>query len=263
MLCKHEQEWIKQRVFSEITKVVQLTQAITNLVFLISFSDKSQLIFKRLNKTALSENERKNEVLVHKRAFQEGLTGKIIAVSNLYCLQGYLQGESLQGTKITEQSLNCLSDQLSRVHQLSPSGVINQNLTKALLTYCSDTNNPQFEQQKFDKYLALANRLDNDSALDCLCHSDLSFANLLINEKQDIYILDWEYAVRGCRAYDVGICCVNNELDKQQSASLIDEYYSKNKQQIKQTNAVFKAECEDYSLLFNYINTGWHLCHNA
>lgn len=263
MLYKLEKEWIEQHSTSEIIKIEHLTQAITNAVFLISFSDKSPLIFKRLNKTALTENERKNEVLVHERAFKSGLSGKIIAVSKLYCLQEYIQGESLNGAEITTENLSCLSIQLSRVHQLSPSGVINQNLTKAVLHYCSDNNNNSHDQQYFDKQLQLAKRLDNSSTLDCLCHSDLSFANLVKNEKQEIYILDWEYAVRGTRAYDVGICCAINELNTLQRSILIDDYYAKNKQQIKQERETFKAACEDHSSLFDYINVGWHLKHNA
>lgn len=263
MLYKLEKEWVEQHSTREIIKIEHLTQAITNVVFLISFSDKSELIFKRLNKTALTKNERRNEVLVHQRAFESGLSGKMIAVSELYCLQEYIQGESLNGAEITTENLSCLATQLSRVHQLPFCDVVNQNLTKAVLHYCSNNNNNQPDQQCFDKNLALAKHLDSTSTLDCLCHSDLSFTNLVKNEKQEIYILDWEYAVRGSRAYDVGICCAINELNTLQRALLVDEYYAKNKQQIKQERDTFKAECEDHTSLFDYINVGWHLQHNA
>lgn len=263
MLHKCEKEWLGQYLSSNIINVSQLNQAITNVVFLITCADKSQLIFKRLNKTALTQNERKNEVLVHERAFQHGLTGRVVAVSERYCLQEYIQGKSLNGAEITDKNLSCLSTQLSRVHKLSPLGILNQNLTRVVLSYCAENNNNQFEQECFDRYLALAKRLDKASPLDCLCHSDLSFSNLVKNEKQAIYILDWEYAVRGCRAYDIGICCSINELNAQQSDLLIAAYLSENKQQTKQEKALFIEECKEYALLFTYINTAWNLYHNA
>jgi thiamine kinase-like enzyme len=56
------------------------------------------------------------------------------------------------------------------------------------------------------------------------CHNDLLNANLL-HDGRRVQIIDWEYAGMGDRFFDLGNFAVNNELDEEQEARLLQSYF--------------------------------------
>ena len=58
----------------------------------------------------------------------------------------------------------------------------------------------------------------------CLCHNDLLPANF-IDDGQRVWIIDWEYAGRGDRYFDLGNFAVNCELDETQERTLTEGYF--------------------------------------
>ncbi len=56
------------------------------------------------------------------------------------------------------------------------------------------------------------------------CHNDLLAANFL-RDAERIWIVDWEYAGMGDRYFDLGNFSVNNELDDDARASLLEAYW--------------------------------------
>jgi thiamine kinase-like enzyme len=56
------------------------------------------------------------------------------------------------------------------------------------------------------------------------CHNDLLAANFL-DDGERIRIVDWEYAGMGDRYFDLGNFSVNNELDKDGQAGLLEAYF--------------------------------------
>jgi thiamine kinase-like enzyme len=56
------------------------------------------------------------------------------------------------------------------------------------------------------------------------CHNDLLSANF-IRTRQDIRIVDWEYAGMNDRYFDLGNFAVNNELDSEGEAALLSAYF--------------------------------------
>ena len=56
------------------------------------------------------------------------------------------------------------------------------------------------------------------------CHNDLLAGNLLL-EGSSIRILDWEYAGMGNRFFDLGNLSVNNGLDDEAEATLLEAYF--------------------------------------
>jgi thiamine kinase-like enzyme len=58
----------------------------------------------------------------------------------------------------------------------------------------------------------------------CLCHNDLLPANL-IDDGQRIWIIDWEFAGRGDRFFDLGNLAANGAFDEQQELELLTAYF--------------------------------------
>jgi thiamine kinase-like enzyme len=56
------------------------------------------------------------------------------------------------------------------------------------------------------------------------CHNDLLAANFL-NDGERIHIVDWEYAGMGDRYFDLGNFAVNNGLDEDTQAALLEAYF--------------------------------------
>lgn len=56
------------------------------------------------------------------------------------------------------------------------------------------------------------------------CHNDLLAANFLDDDKK-IWILDWEYAAMGDPFFDLGNFAVNQELNEDQAALLLENYF--------------------------------------
>jgi thiamine kinase-like enzyme len=56
-------------------------------------------------------------------------------------------------------------------------------------------------------------------------HNDLLTANFLLDGGNHIHLIDWEYAGMGDRWFDLGNFAVNNELDDEQEAQLLEAYF--------------------------------------
>ncbi len=58
----------------------------------------------------------------------------------------------------------------------------------------------------------------------CLCHNDLLPANL-IDDGRQVWIIDWEFAGRGDRYFDLGALAANSEFDEEQELLLLTAYF--------------------------------------
>jgi thiamine kinase-like enzyme len=58
----------------------------------------------------------------------------------------------------------------------------------------------------------------------CLCHNDLLPANL-IDDGRRVWIIDWEFAGRGDRFFDLGNLAVNGGFDEEQEHELLAAYF--------------------------------------
>lgn len=72
--------------------------------------------------------------------------------------------------------------------------------------------------------LACIERELSEGAPPCLCHNDLLPANF-IDDGRQVWIIDWEYAGRGDRFFDLGNFAVNCELDQQQERTFLEAYF--------------------------------------
>ncbi len=81
----------------------------------------------------------------------------------------------------------------------------------------------------FDSARANADRVraaiaGHDEHLPVPCHDDLLTANFL-HDGERVQVIDWEYAGMGDRYFDLGNFAVNNQLDDEQEARLLEDYF--------------------------------------
>jgi len=257
MLVEKELNWLKKQDVGQIHSVSQFKNALTNDVFLVTNNENRSFVFKRLNQDARSEKDRKAELLVQQLAFQGGLTAQVVAHSQHYKLQQYIAGGLIptEGTGLA----TLLATQLHRIHQLPAQHAPKQRLAFELQRL--KAHRPmQIDEQRFQQMNELASQLDKRSACDTLCHGDLSLNNILLGDDKKYYILDWEYAVIACVAYDLGFCnCINN-FDEIERQHLVKNYYNKLAETPTYTLDSLQKECQLYFELFMYINELWAIC---
>jgi thiamine kinase-like enzyme len=256
--CK-ELAWITAQQSESLVSVEPLVQALTNAVFLLTLANNKKLIFKRLNLTARDISDRKCEFKVDKLATLAGLTPKVIACCRRYKLQEYFAGEVLSRLPICQETLDLLALQLQKIHQLPALHAQPQRLTLSL-KQLKERIKPDIDEAHFSVMLKRAIALDKDSAKNVLCHGDLSLNNLLINNRQQVMILDWEYATLACPAYDLASCMCINNLDSLQQESLIAEYHHLHKANILISLSALRRECRLYFSVFSYLNALWEKC---
>lgn len=80
---------------------------------------------------------------------------------------------------------------------------------------------------EMDHALEMLARIERDVPTEeppCLCHNDVLPANL-IEDDQRVWIIDWEFAGRGDRLFDLGTLAANAEFGEEQEESLLAAYF--------------------------------------
>jgi len=257
MLVEKELNWLAKQHVGQITDVKQFKNALTNDVFLITNQQEKAFIFKRLNRDARSDKDRKAELLVQQLAFAHALTPQVLAHNQDYKLQHYIPGELLQTDQPQLETL--LATQLHRIHQLPARHAPKQRLAFELQRL-KQQRPADIDEVRFLQMSKLAETLDKRSPCDTLCHGDLSLNNILQGDDKKYYILDWEYAVVACVAYDLAFCsCINNYSEVERKL-LVKRYYEQLCEPQSMTLNSLQNECELYFELFSYINALWAIC---
>ena len=259
-LTNKELNWLKNCNIGEIVKVEKLENALTNNVFLLTCSSVQKFVFKRLNQQARSLSDRKSELLLQKIASDKNLTPNVIDSCKFYKLQEYIEGKTLNNSLVNNSLIKQLALQLQIVHQLPVTkGITSQRLQFELLQL-KQLLQKSIDENRFEHYFNLAKILDESSARDIVCHGDLSLNNLLQTTDKQIKILDWEYGVIACAAYDLAFCCCINELAPLQYQLLIEDYYRLNNKRLSISLTTLKAESALYLSFFTYLNELWAVC---
>ena len=260
LLSNKELNWLKNCNIGEIVKVEKLENGLTNHVFLLTSDSQKLFIFKRLNQQARSLSDRKSELLLQKIASDRGLTPSVISSCKHYKLQQYIAGKTLHNSLIDNALIKQLAQQLQIIHQLPIiKGITSQRLEFELLQLKKQLKHP-IKEITFSHYLNLAKTLDKSSTRDVICHGDLSLNNLLQTADKQLKILDWEYGVIACAAYDLAFCSCINELNAIQHKQLIEDYYRLNKKQLSVSLVALEAESALYLSFFIYLNKLWAVC---
>lgn len=257
MLIDAEVTWLKANNITDINRVEQFKHALTNEVFLVTTRSAEQFIFKRLNRDARSDQDRQEEILVQQLTSEHGLTSIVLAHNEHYKLQQFIKGNLIAEDRADLNDL--LATQFHRIHQLPAKYAPKQRLYLELQRLKKQLP-VSIDELEFSTMCKLALQLDTNSACDTLCHGDLSLNNVLQGDDQKIYIIDWEYAVIACAAYDLAFCNCINQFSTSQARALITTYHQQFPNPCDASLHSLQKECDLYLEMFNYINELWALC---
>lgn len=255
VLTKKELDWLALKM-GKIVNVRAFKLARTNQVFLLTDENGQQNVFKRLNLKARTVRKRKDELAVQDLASTHGLSPKVLADCLDYRLQNYIQGEVLAST--SADALQQLAAQLGNIHQLPALHAQPQSLSSELKLLKKELDS--IDKKRFNDFFSLAETLDKSALNKTLCHGDLSFNNLIETPDKKLKILDWEYAVLACPAYDLAACSCINKLTLEQQTQLIEHYYLLHKKMGLSLKKL-QRQCASYFVVFTYLNELWEAVH--
>jgi thiamine kinase-like enzyme len=119
-----------------------------------------------------------------------------------------------------------------------------------------------------------------NSTITAFCHGDLNFSNLLMNEKQSTWLVDFECACNAPIEFDIAMFIAVNNLDKKASEITIEQYENQSYVKVDQLllnhylvfsyfiNALWyfntfheKTQIEDKQILLKHAEAQWNALH--
>ena len=217
---------------SEIRDVYPLKQGLTNLSCHFA-TDSGEYVYRHPGVGTELLIDRKGEVAAQKVAKEIGLDGTFIFE------------DSQKGWKISRFIPNCRNmdpanrDEVAQVmnmgRRLHEAPVKldryfdfydESQRYKSLLLEKGPIDIPGFKEMS-DKFDRLARYMRADNAPICLCHNDFFSLNVLIDEQDTYYLIDWEYAGMGDYANDFGTFCVCCQLPEDGVSYALEAYFER------------------------------------
>jgi thiamine kinase-like enzyme len=214
--------------------VVQLEGGITNRNFRVNFGGTDYVVRLPGKRTEILGIDRVAECIANKIASDLGMAPHVAAMlEEPSCLVTmFIDGRELTVDELREpETLAEVARNLRRFHDSGtelPTGFDSFRLVEEYAE--SGRANGSEPPDGYDDALALAHRIEKaiegqDEHQPVPAHNDLLTANFLRDGGNQIQLIDWEYAGMGDRWFDLGNFAVNNELDDDQEAQLLEAYF--------------------------------------
>jgi thiamine kinase-like enzyme len=213
--------------------VVQLEGGITNRNFRVNFGGTDYVVRLPGKRTEILGIDRTAECIANKAAAGLGMAPGVAAMfEEPACLVTmFVDGKEMTAEELREpEVLKEIGGDLRRFHDSGtelPTGFDSFRLVEEY----ADTGREHDSEPPdgYDKALETAHAIEKavrDRPTHELvpAHNDLLTANFL-RDGNHIQLIDWEYAGMGDRWFDLGNFAVNNELDDDQEAALLEAYF--------------------------------------
>ena len=136
-------------------------------------------------------------------------------------LTEYLSGHSWSVGELRQpENLQRLGSLLKRLHGLPAIG--KPFALRSNLTHYAGMVSTAEAQQMAGEADVLLRRLSADDSRLCLCHNDLTSANIL--DSQSLHLIDWEYAAIGDPCFDLATIIQHHGLTEEQAEGLLAAY---------------------------------------
>jgi thiamine kinase len=204
-----------------------LLGGLTNLNYLISVNHE---LFVLRKNSAISEAlnlNRSAEAKALSRADEAGLCAPLIYYDDQhqYMVSRYL-GDKTWSVSI-DHNLSLLAELLRGIHQL-PGIDADLNVENKISCYWQAIDaQAAFTRELKSLDSAVRTHITSAKALNSglvLCHNDLLASNLIINDKDKLYAIDWEYAAMSDPFYELAVIIEGNALNAKQQQSLLTRY---------------------------------------
>jgi thiamine kinase-like enzyme len=213
--------------------VVQLEGGITNRNFRVNFGGTDYVVRLPGKRTAILGIDRTAECIANKAAAGLGMAPGVAAMfEEPSCLVTmFIPGREMTADELREpDTLAEVARDLRKFHDSGtelPTGFDSFRLVEEY----AETGRAHGSEppEGYDDALAAARKIekvvrDQPTHEAVPAHNDLLTANFLV-DGDGLKLIDWEYAGMGDRWFDLGNFAVNNELDDDQEAALLEAYF--------------------------------------
>jgi thiamine kinase-like enzyme len=213
--------------------VVQLEGGITNRNFRVNFGGTDYVVRLPGKRTALLGIDREAECLANKAAAELGMAPQVAALLDepSALVTQFVSGREMKADELREpETIAEVAHDLRKLHDSGtelPSGFDSFRLVEEY----AETGREHGSESPagYDDALEAAHAIeaavrDQPGHEPVPAHNDLLPANFL-RDGERMQLIDWEYAGMGDRWFDLGNFAVNNELDDEQEAQLLEAYF--------------------------------------
>jgi thiamine kinase-like enzyme len=213
--------------------VVQLEGGITNRNFRVNFGGTDYVVRLPGKRTALLGIDREAECIANKAAAELGMAPQVAALLDepSALVTQFVSGREMKADELREpETIAEVAHDLRKLHDSGtelPSGFDSFRLVEEY----AETGREHGSEppEGYDHALEAAHAIeaavrDQPGHEPVPAHNDLLPANFL-RDGERMQLIDWEYAGMGDRWFDLGNFAVNNELDDEQEAELLEAYF--------------------------------------
>ena len=213
--------------------VEQLEGGITNRNFRVNFGGTDYVVRLPGKRTALLGIDREAECIANKAAADLGIAPRVAALlaEPSALVTAFVSGREMKADELREpETIAEVAHDLRALHDSGtelPSGFDSFRLVEEYAE--TGRANGSEPPDGYDDALKAAGAIerairDQPGHEPVPAHNDLLPANFL-REGDRMQLIDWEYAGMGDRWFDLGNFAVNNELDDDQEAQLLEAYF--------------------------------------
>ena len=213
--------------------VVQLEGGITNRNFRVNFGGRDYVVRLPGKRTKLLGIDRQSECIANKAGAQLGIAPQVAALlEEPSCLvTAFIPGRPMTVEELqTPEAIAEVAGDLRRLHE-SGTELPSEFDPFRLVERYAETGREHGSEppEGYEDALEAARRSEwavkgRPGHAPGPAHNDLLTANFL-RESGRIQLIDWEYAGMGDRWFDLGNFAVNNELDEERQALLLEAYF--------------------------------------
>ena len=213
--------------------VVQLEGGITNRNFRVNFGGHDYVVRLPGKRTALLGIDREAECIANKAAAELGMAPRVAALLDepSALVTAFVSGREMKAEELREpETIAEVAHDLRQLHDSGtelPTGFDSFRLVEEY----AETGREHGSEppEGYDNALEAANAIEaaikgQPGHEPVPAHNDLLPANFL-RDRDRMQLIDWEYAGMGDRWFDLGNFAVNNELDDEQEAQLLEAYF--------------------------------------
>jgi thiamine kinase-like enzyme len=213
--------------------VIQLEGGITNRNFRVNFGGTDYVVRLPGKRTEILGIDRTAECIANKAAAKLGMAPGVAAMfEEPACLVTlFVNGREMSADELRKpEALAEIGGDLRRFHESGTDLPTDFDSFSLVEEYAASGREHGSEPPEgYDDALELAKRIekavrDQPTHERVPTHNDLLTANFLL-DGDHVQLIDWEYAGMGDRWFDLGNFAVNNELDDDHEAKLLEAYF--------------------------------------
>ncbi|MGB0989712.1 MAG: phosphotransferase [Halarcobacter sp.] len=213
-------------------------QGLCNEVYKIK-KDKKDFILRVFKKTHTVKIDRKQEFKIQNKAYKKGIASKPVYLSDKFMTCHFIKGS--HKNKLSKKQIKALAKSLKKLHKIKHKKKV----------YCLEKEFKNYKKILDDKKSkkiiknSLEKLKNNNKKKDLvLSHNDLNKENIIFNNK--VYFIDWEFASKNNRFFDLATLCIKYNFSKQEEKILLSSYFPIVKEKYYKRLKNYKVICKNF-----------------